>query len=237
VVKKEKNMVAIKERIDIDIKQVLSNLGYNNVHKLPARMVTLLSDYIDYANNIIDPSYSYVIRDIELVLGPHVIVEDSIIFDSEIVAQLLKQCEKVAIFVTTIGGYLEETVSQLAEDGLAQQAVVLDAIGSSAVEKMANLVQEMIEEEARTQGLHISRRFSPGHCDWNVKQQKIVFQAINVNSAGIQLTEGCLMLPRKSVSGIIGLGPPYVAEYNPCPTCKKHDCIGRKIEFSKSFFQ
>jgi hypothetical protein len=29
-------MVAIKERIDIDIKQVLSNLGYNNVHKLPA---------------------------------------------------------------------------------------------------------------------------------------------------------------------------------------------------------
>jgi hypothetical protein len=221
-------MAVIKERSDIDIRQVLGIIGYNTRQKLPARMVTLVDDYIEHANDLIDPSYSYVIRDIELILGSHVIVEDSVIFESKVIAQLLKQCEEVAVFLTTIGDYLEEMVRQLAEDGLVLRAAVLDAIGSSAAEKMADLVQGKIEEEAHAQGLHISRRFSPGYCDWDVKQQKMVFQAMNGDSAGIRLTEGCLMLPRKSVSGIIGIGPPHVAEYNPCPTCNKHDCVGRR---------
>jgi len=228
MIEEEKNMAVIIERGDIHIREVLDIIGYNARHEVPRRVVTLVDEYVENANYLIDPSNSYVISDIELVLGSHVIVGDSVIFESKVIAQLLKQCEKVAVFLTTIGDYLEKMVSQLAEDGLVLQALVLDAIGSIAAEKMADLVKGKIEEEAHAQGLHISPRFSPGYCDWNIEQQKIVFQAMNGDSAGIRLTEGCLMLPRKSVSGVIGIGPHYVEEYNPCPTCSKHDCVGRR---------
>jgi hypothetical protein len=39
-----------------------------------------------------------------------------------------------------------------------------------------------------------------------------------------------LMLPRKSISGVIGIGLPGhgIEEYNPCITCRKKDCPGRR---------
>ena len=150
-------------------------------------------------------------------------------FQSKVVAQLMEQCEKVAVFLVTIGNHLEETVRQMAEDGLILQATVLDAIGSVAAETVADFVQGRVDEVARAHGLCTSLRFSPGYCDWNIKQQKMVFQAVGRDSTGIHLTEDCLMLPRKSISGVIGIGPCNgVEHYNPCKTCHKYDCQSRR---------
>ena len=181
-------------------------------------MVSLVSDYAEHADDLIDPSYSYVIRNIQQVQNSYATIEGPIVFKSSVIARLLEQCGQVAVFLTTIGGHLEEMVSQLSKDGFMLQASVLDAIGSSAAEKMAESVQRMIMEESKPRGLYISQRFSPGYCDWNVKQQKEIFQAMNGDFAGIRLTSECLMLPRKSISGIIGIGPRKVTSYNPCKT-------------------
>jgi len=186
-------------------------------------VASLVNEYVENACHLIEPSYSYVVRDIKFVQGSLVIIETSIIFESESIARLLEQCEEVAVFTLTIGGHLEETVVQLAEDGLILQAAVLDAIGSVAAETVADFIQDRVSEAARAHGLSISRRFSPGYCDWNIDQQEMVFRAMNGDSGGVRLTEGCLMLPRKSVSGIIGIGPSGVENYNPCKTCDKHD--------------
>ena len=223
-------MVAISDEIDIDRAQVLHNIGYGADYKPSARIMSLINEYIENAHNLIAPSYSYVIRDIKSVKGPRVVIEGSVTFQSEVIAQLLEQCEKVAVFALTIGNHLEELVAHLAESKVIVQAAVLDAIGSGATEKVADFVQGRIVEAARAQGLCASQRFCPGYCDWNVREQKRVFQAMNGNFAGVRLTEGCLMLPRKSMSGIIGIGPcnGNIENYNPCKSCNKHDCPGRR---------
>ncbi len=222
--------MAISNRIDIDRQQVLHNIGYGADCKLSTRIASLINEYVENARDLIEPSYSCVIRDIKQVRGSSVIIEGSIAFRSEVIARLLEQCEKAAVFLLTIGNHLEETACRLAEDGLILQATVLDAIGSVAAEKMADFVQSRVSEAARAQGLCISQRFSPGYCDWDIGQQKMVFWAVNGASMGIRLTEGCLMLPRKSISGIIGIGPRNgnVENYNPCKTCDRHDCCGRR---------
>jgi len=158
------------------------------------------------------------------------LVEGSIIFKSRIIAKLLERCPQVAVFLVTIGKYLEETAFQLARDGLILQATVLDAIGSDAVEKMADFAQDRINEVAKAQGLVTSRRFSPGYCDWNIGQQRMLFYALTGNTVGIRLTGECLMIPQKSISGIIGIGPSIdkVENYNPCKTCNKQDCPERR---------
>ena len=223
-------MPVTSERIDIDRQQVLHNIGYSADYKLPARILSLVDEYAEHACHLIEPSYSCVIRDIEWVWGSSVCVEGSIIFESEVIAQLLAQCHKVAVVLATIGKYLEETACRLAEDGLILQAAVLDAIGSVAAESVANFAQGRVGEIASGQGLVISPRFSPGYCDWDIGQQEIVFRAVDGDSAGIRLTERYLMIPRKSISGIIGIGPPHanVENYNPCKTCNKYDCRGRR---------
>lgn len=222
-------MVAISNQIDIDSQQVLHRIGYDTDRRPSARMESLINEYVDNVCHLIEPSYSYVVRDIELVQGPLVVIEGFVTFKSKVIARLLEQCGKVAVFALTIGNRLEEMVGRLAEDKLVLQAAVLDAIGSGVVETVADFVQDRIGEVASAQGLCSSQRFSPGYCDWKIDQQKMLFRAMNGNSAGVRLTEGCLMLPQKSISGIIGIGQcNNVENYNPCKTCKKRDCVGRR---------
>jgi len=221
-------MVTASNKFNIDRQRVLHDIGYAPDSEPSSRMESLVNDYIGNAHQFIAPSFSYVVRDIELVEGTSVVLEDGVIFESGVIARLLEKANKVAVFVLTIGNYLEDTAARLAQDGLILQSAVLDAIGSDATERLADSVESQISEVAHNQGLTISRRFSPGYCDWDVSQQKMVFQTMKEDYAGVHLTDGCLMLPRKSISGIIGIGPCGVEDYNPCKTCNKDDCVGRR---------
>ena len=208
----------------------MHNIGYDTNCRLSTRIASLIDEYVENAYYLIEPSYSCVIRDINLVQDSHVVIEGEIVFESKVIAPLLEQCEKAAVFLVTIGEHLEEMAHRLAEDGLIVQATVLDAIGSVAAEGVADYVQDKIKETANNQGLVISQRFSPGYCDWDISQQRTVFWAVSGDSMGIHLTDGYLMIPRKSISGVIGIGPRSgnVENYNPCRTCDKHDCQGRR---------
>ena len=220
---------SIRNEFDIDTEQVLNRVGYGADGVPSARIESLVKEYAENISHLIEPSYSYVIRDINSVRGSRVFIEGSVTFRSNIIAELLAQCPKVAVFVLTTGGRLGEVVRQLSKDGLMVQAAVLDAIGSDAAETLAHVVEDIISKEAEAEGLGISLRFSPGYCDWRVSQQKMVFRAMAGDTAGVRLTGGCLMIPQKSISGIIGIGPAdKVESYNPCPTCNKRDCVGRR---------
>jgi cobalamin-dependent methionine synthase I len=223
-------MLAVSDQIDINRQEVLSNIGYGDEYQPSARILSLVNDYIENYHDFMAPSYSYTIRDIESIQGNRIAIGDSIILESKVIARLLERCQKIAVFALTIGNQLEEMVAYLAENGLVLQATVLDAIGSGAAEKLADYVEDRIRRLVNIDGLVTSWRFSPGYCDWEVNQQKMVFQTLNGDSAGIRLTESLLMIPRKSVSGIIGIGLPNhdIENYNPCHTCNREDCPGRR---------
>lgn len=217
--------------IEIDKDQVYKYIGYDVASEPPPRMVSLIDEHISLSEKFIYPCTTYTILDVEFVLGKRSYLEGFIAFDSMVVSQLLCKCQKVALFVATIGDELEYVAGQLAEDGLLVQSSVIESIGSSAVEQAANFVHERIMDTAEAQGLVASkRRFSPGYCDWNVDQQAQLFEALDASSIGVELSETCLMLPRKSISGIIGIGLPDagVENYNPCPVCDNTDCQSRR---------
>jgi hypothetical protein len=228
-------MLVTDDKFDIDIEidknQVCHYTGYDADYKLSARISSLIDDYSEHAHHLINPAYTYIIRDVEWARGSISFVEDSIIIKSKVITQLMEHCSKIAIFLVTIGEYLEETAHRLAKDGCMLQATVLDAVGSDAVEKLAEFIQDRIREGANTEGLVTSQRVSPGYCDWNIGQQRMLFRALKGNTLGVHLTGECLMLPQKTISGIIGIGPSSdgVENYNPCRVCDKQDCSGRRL--------
>jgi cobalamin-dependent methionine synthase I len=225
-------MEAIKtaQIISVETKQILNQIGYEDDYEPSARIKHLVDDYIENYHNLVESTYSYTFRDIESVEGDRVYLSDSIILESKVISSLCKKCDRLAIFIMTIGSYLEEMVDYLSENGLVLQATVLDAIGSGAAEQMAGLIEDRIRNVAVMHDQRISRRFSPGYCDWNVNQQEMIFKILNDDTAGVSLTDECLMIPRKSVSGIIGIGDTDsdVESYNPCVTCVKDTCPGRR---------
>jgi len=226
-------MLVTSERLELELDRgsILRSLGYSDEVEPSPAISSLLDGYMENAHQLIEPCRSYVIRNVDSVSGSLAFVEDSIVFRSQVVARLLERCCMVAAFVVTIGGHLENTVATLAEDGLILQSYVLDAIGTEAVERVAEYVQEQTRKMAAADGFVIGRRFSPGYCDWDLTQQEMIFGAVNAASIGVVLTEEYLMIPRKTISGIIGIGPAEggLEHYNPCTSCDKRDCLGRRL--------
>lgn len=213
----------------IEKQEVFNRIGYGDAENISARIDSLVNDYIDNYHEFIMPSFSCEYKDIGEASDTRVRI-DGITFKSGVLTHLLGECEYAAVFVLTIGGYLEELVTHLSTKGMMLQATILDSIGSGAVEKLASEIVAEIKREVAEDGLVISRRFSPGYCDWEVTQQKSLFELLGGNTAGVILTENMLMTPRKSISGIIGIGLPGrdIEKFNPCLTCQKKDCPGRR---------
>jgi hypothetical protein len=213
----------------IEKQKVLNRIGYNDAENISIRINTLVDDYLDNYHDFIMPSFSCVYQDTGEVTADKVRI-DKVTFQSRVLAQLLQRCQRIAVFVLTIGDYLEELVAYLSNQGMMLPATVLDAVGSGAVEKLAGEIESGIRRQATADGLVVSRRFSPGYCDWNISQQKKLFKLLDGNTAGVTLTGNMLMTPRKSISGIVGIGLPGrdIEKYNPCLTCREKDCPGRR---------
>ncbi|MGV8074361.1 MAG: vitamin B12 dependent-methionine synthase activation domain-containing protein [Syntrophobacteraceae bacterium] len=209
---------------------VYRRIGYSTDTGPSSRIASLVEGHLDQGGHLIQSSFTCVFRTVEEVQEPTVTIENSVYFTSRVISRLLKRCHKVAIFALTIGNGLEDRVQELADQGLVLESYLLDAIGSSLTEKMADSIHQMVERTARSQGLRTSRRFSPGYCDWHISQQKAIFKVIKSRRQDIKLSRDYFMSPRKSISGVIGLGHPgnNIVSYNPCRTCKKRDCPGRR---------
>jgi len=221
-------MVTLEKQFNITTEQVFCDIGYAPDAEPTPRVAGLINDHVDGAQQLVRPSYSYLISRVELVHGSSVLLENEAVFHSEVIARLLERAEEVAVFALTIGTELENEAARLAREGLILQATMLETIGSLYTEQLADWVETRIGDLARTRGLTTSRRLSPGHCDWDVNQQKTVFRILKEDCTRIRLTDSCLMIPRKSISGIIGIGYSDITDYNPCKSCDKYDCVGRR---------
>ena len=84
------------------------------------------------------------------------------------------------------------------------------------------------------QGYGMRWRFSPGYGDWPLEQQPELIRVTKCESIGITLSESKMLVPRKSVTAIIGLykevkGSGETAHSpNGCAACDKLDCPSRK---------
>ena len=112
----------------------------------------------------------------------------------------------------------------------------LMTVRPEAVGKMAYHFEDKVREIANSNGTDVTLRYSPGYCDWDITQQRVLFQAMDSAPLGVSLTDECLMVPRKSVSGIIGMGrfeKRQLFKYLPCRFCTKIDCPSRRGDYDQ----
>ena len=147
-------------------------------------------------------------------------------------SDIFTDLEKVAFCVCTIGPALEEKVTALSKEGDMLAAVVLDAIGSAAAEATARYANDRIDEEAAAIGLKTSCRASPGYGDWDVKEQKNLFELVPADTIGVTLTASSMMVPRKSISFAVHIAeePVRLRSEGSCRNCDMETCPYRILE-------
>ena len=120
------------------------------------------------------------------------------------IATHIKGCYQVSLMVCTIGGALHDVVEELLKNGEVAKATILDAVGSEAVEALADTVTNIIKQNAKAERATITSRFSPGYGDWDIHEQKQLLTVLEAKKIGITITKQCLMVPEKSITACIG---------------------------------
>ena len=151
-----------------------------------------------------------------------------------IIERQLRDSEAYALFVCTAGLSFEQFQQQLKSEDDMVHFFIADALGSVIAEKCADRMEELLQENIDKLGWHHTNRFSPGYCGWHVSQQQLLFPLFEGNTCGVRLTDSSLMLPIKSVSGIIGLGPNVRHMDYSCGLCTFTQCYKRKLRNSKN---
>jgi hypothetical protein len=145
------------------------------------------------------------------------------------VRNYMRGAEYFALFACTAGSRFTEVAGRFQREGSYLEAFVTDAIGSLTVERAMDRIQKYLGAEMGKGGMSISNRYSPGYCNWPVAGQVELFRQMGNVPLAISLTESCLMLPIKSVSGIIGVGKQMRKRPYACQICKNKSCTYRKL--------
>ena len=146
-----------------------------------------------------------------------------------IISRQLRGAEAFALFVATAGAEFEDLQMRLKEEDDMVHTFVADAFGSVIAEHTADVMEQYLQTEIDTRGWRHTNRFSPGYCGWHVSEQQRLFPLFGVERpCGVRLTDSSLMVPIKSVSGVIGLGPKVRKLEYSCGLCDFKDCYKRK---------
>ena len=117
----------------------------------------------------------------------------------------LAGCEKVACIAVTVGENIENEVSRRFTLGNYVSSVLLDAAATAAVEQAADSLEKIIAREVSKDSYKMRWRFSPGYGDWQLDNQEKFFEITGAREIGMSLSAAFMLIPRKSVTAIIGL--------------------------------
>lgn len=148
--------------------------------------------------------------------------------DSSALAKNLSGCREAVVFAATVGTELDRQIRRQSSMDMAR-AVWLQAIGTERIECLCNIFNKEIEAEERKNGRYLRPRFSPGYGDFSIAFQKNIFSVLECKrKIGVSLSEGCIMLPSKSVTAVIGISDKKCHIGSGCEQCGKADCVYRE---------
>ncbi len=125
----------------------------------------------------------------------------------------------VTIALCTVGSSIDELAAKIMEEDIVK-GLAVDGVGSAAVEALANAVCREIEINAAARGMETTIPLSPGMIGWDVEEgQPLIFGLVDPSKHTIELTSYSLMIPRKSLSMIMGIGPKISSGARICDFC------------------
>ena len=218
-------------KLEINKEEVLRYQGYSKkrVKKPNQNILRITEEEINRGYSLFEPQGIYSLIKIKSFASEgRIDLEGGYAFRFlKPIIEQLKGASYLLVGVVTIGGLLENEVSELFSKGKYPQVLALDAVGTVAVEDFSRKVRKLVCQKVKEQGLRTSRHFSPGYGGWEVSQQEIIFKSILAENIGVRLTKGCMMVPQKSLSWVIGVGKEIIIsseESDNCENCQYKCC-------------
>lgn len=151
-------------------------------------------------------------------------------FDSRCLSANLRGLDRVHLYLATCGTELERLAAQ--REGL--EGYWVDVIKELALEAVVSETERRVAARLDSAGV---AAMNPGSADaevWPIEQQRQLFRLLGDtrSEVGVELTESLLMIPNKSVSGILF---PSRSGWVSCMACTRSGCRGRRAPYEGLF--
>lgn len=226
------------ENIEIHPDEVLDILQQED-RSTDNPVVSEMNEVFDMLPEIVDMRGGYAIfENIEICRQDgRIRINDRELVPHTQITGYMKNAERIAVFISTAGKGFTKLTEKYNHEGEYLKSYITDTLGSIMAEKSIDFIQKSLEREMKDVGMCISNRYSPGYCNWPLSDQKQLFDLLPVHQCGIELTDSCLMLPIKSVSGIIGVGKSMEKKSYACEICENKTCVYRKVRSKNNNFK
>jgi len=185
-----------------------------------------IQELIEMARLVMRTKAVYTVAYVENKNGDSLDI-DGVRFTSRVLRVNLDKVERVFPYVVTCGRELDEIDIPSHE---FMKSYFMDQIKETAVVLARKYLEDYL---TRNYALGQMSRMAPGAGagdDWPITQQKELFSIFgNVEDLiGVKLTDRCLMIPIKSVSGILF---PTEIRFESCQLCPREGCVGRRAPY------
>jgi len=146
------------------------------------------------------------------------------------ISRLWGSIEAVGAGICTVGEALEAEVRRLFDAREFPLAVMLDSVGSAAVESLAEYANDLLCQAGLHAGTKVTNRISPGYAGWDTAEQAALFRLCPGDPIGVHLNDACFMTPVKSISWLVGIGAEARVDhyFTQCARCWMRDCTYRR---------
>ena len=195
------------ELLQIPLREVLHFLGWRGT-PVDAPLLAQIRDLCDLAVREVRPRMA----ERRFPLAPDgSLAGTSMTPKGNDVRAILAPCREAVLLAATLGAESERLLLRMqAKD--AAQALLLDAVLSAAIEAVLDAREEALRRELAAQGRYLTDRFSPGYGDMPLAQTREICEVLGAQRAiGLTVSAGGVMIPRKSVTAVMGVSDVPVA--------------------------
>lgn len=152
-----------------------------------------------------------------------------LVLKGEDIASHLSGCRKAVLLAATLGIGADNLIRKYTSIDLTQ-ALIIEACASQLIEEVCDRVEARIRSAAAEIGLTVTRRYSPGYGDFPLTTQPELLAALDAErKIGLTCSESLILIPRKSVTAVIGIGHEIELCKSGCEVCASADgCKYRK---------
>jgi hypothetical protein len=186
---------------------ILNRLGYSKTNTLLDQKNEELLEYgIREGSLLCRPKGVFcrlkiIRRNTELVK-----LENNIEFVSRNLSAMLEECSDIILMGATVGREVTERISYEVNEGNASLGLIIDSVASQKADACLDWMISFVNRMLRKEGKVITaRRFSPGYGDFDLANQRIIYDVLQLAKLDLELTERYMLIPEKSVTAVAGI--------------------------------
>ncbi len=199
------------ENIHLNLKknEVLRRGGFRGYSRARPEIRKLAEELLEDAGtaSLLKPVATYDTYPVTGIAPERVSLEGGAAVNGTLLPSTFPQARELVAIVCTIGPGLEKKVTEYSRGGETLRAMLLDGIGSAAVDTLVIEVCHGIAEEASRRSLQAGSPVAPGMPGLDITEQRNILELAHAVEIGVSLTSSGIMVPRKSTSIVLALGP------------------------------